>query len=129
MIDIFSQFLHQLITLLAIIDPLGVSAILLSLAPNSMTSVQIKEVAKKATFTIIIAFFVVFFTGNLILSLFGLSLEAVKVMGGIVLLLMGIKMVEGSLTEPPQRVMLHAQKLELPHPTKPARGRDRKGGV
>ena len=90
-------FLQQTITILAIVDPLGVSAILLSLLPSNASKAEVKKIAKKSTLTIIIAFFVVLVSGDLVLKLFGIELDSLKVMGGIVLLLMAIKMVEGSL--------------------------------
>lgn len=97
MSEFFALFLQQTITLFAIIDPLGVSAILLSMLPSSTTQEQMNGIAKKATWTIVIAFFVVLLTGKFVLNLFGIELDALKVMGGLVLLLMAIKMVEGSL--------------------------------
>ena len=53
-----ASFLQQGITLFAIMDPIGVSAIALSLLHADITKAQIKHVAYKSTLTIIIAFFV-----------------------------------------------------------------------
>lgn len=80
-------------------DPIGVSAIALSLLNTNITKTQISTVAKKSTFTITIAFIVVLITGDLILKLFGIGEDSLKVMGGIVLLLMAISMVNGSKKE------------------------------
>lgn len=88
-------FLQQAISIFAIVDPLGVSAIMLSLASSNATKEHIKAIALKSTITIIIAFFVVLFTGDFVLKIFGISLDSLKVMGGIILLLTAIKMVEG----------------------------------
>ncbi len=89
-------FLAQAISIFAIIDPIGVSAILLSLAHSSVTKEQINQIALKSTLTIIVAFFVVLLTGDLVLKLFSISIESLKVMGGIVLLMTGLKMVNGN---------------------------------
>jgi multiple antibiotic resistance protein len=97
MSDFLSLFLQQSITIFAIIDPLGVSAILLSLAPPSTNHKQMKAIAFKSTITIIVAFFTVLLTGKFVLVLFGIELDSLKAMGGIVLLLMAIKMVQGNL--------------------------------
>ena len=97
MSEFLDLFLQQTITIFAIVDPLGVSAILLSLLPSNTSKHEIKKIAAKSTFTIIIAFFVVLLTGDLVLKLFGIELDSLKAMGGIILLLMAIKMVEGSL--------------------------------
>jgi len=95
--DFLNLLLQHTITLLAIVDPIGVSAILLSLLPQNTTKTEINQIAYKSTVTIIIAFFVVLITGNFLLEIFGIELDSIKVMGGIVLLLMAIKMVNGSM--------------------------------
>jgi len=82
--------------MMAIVDPLGVSAIMLSLLPEGTTKETISKIAFKSTFTIIMAFFIVLLTGNFLLKLFGIEIDSLKVMGGIILLLMAIKMVNGS---------------------------------
>jgi len=94
--DFLASFLQQGITFFAIMDPIGVSAIALSVLHIDITKSQIKHVANKATMTMIIAFFVVLFTGEFILQLFGIDENSLKVMGGIVLILMAIQMVNGS---------------------------------
>ncbi|KAB7888675.1 MarC family protein [Poseidonibacter ostreae] len=97
--NFFSTFLQQGITFFAIMDPIGISAIALSLLNNNITKDQINKVAKKSTITVIIAFFVVLITGDFILKLFGIGEHSLKVMGGIILLLMAISMVNGSATD------------------------------
>ncbi len=80
-------------------DPIGISAIALSLLSTNITKTEIHAVAKKSTFTILIAFFVVLITGDLILKVFGIGEDSLKVMGGIILLLMAISMVNGTTKE------------------------------
>jgi multiple antibiotic resistance protein len=92
----FSTFLQQGITFFAIMDPIGISAMALSLLNPNITKNQINKVALKSTLTVIIAFFVVLITGDFILKLFGIGEHSLKVMGGIILLLMAIGMVNGS---------------------------------
>ncbi len=94
--ELFTGFLQYLITFFAILDPIGISAIALSLLGSSISQSQLAEVSKKSTITIIIAFFVVFLSGDFLLKLFGISEESLKTMGGIILILMAIKMVNGS---------------------------------
>jgi len=99
-----SQLLQQGITFFAIMDPIGISAIALSLLSNNITKEEINKVALKSTITIIIAFFVVLVTGDFILQLFGIGENSLKVMGGIILLLMAIGMVNGtSLNKKPSK--------------------------
>ncbi len=95
MTDFFNLLLQDTITMMAIVDPLGVSAIMLSLLSENTTKEDISKIAFKSTLTIIIAFFVVLVSGNFLLKLFGIEIDSLKVMGGIVLLLMAIKMVNG----------------------------------
>ena len=95
--DNFSTFLQQSITFFAILDPIGISAIALSLLSVNITKSQINKVAFKTTFTIIIAFFVVLILGKTILKIFGIDENSLKVMGGIVLILMAISMVNGTV--------------------------------
>jgi len=90
------QVLQQSITFFAILDPIGVSAILLSLLHAKTNKEQINNIAYKTTITIVIAFFVVLILGNLILSMFGINLYSLKVIGGIVLILMAIQMLDSS---------------------------------
>jgi multiple antibiotic resistance protein len=100
--NFFSAFLQQGITFFAIMDPIGVSAIALSLLNPNITKNQINKVALKSTLTVIIAFFVVLITGDFILKLFGIGEHSLKVMGGIILLLMAISMVNGSASDKKQ---------------------------
>lgn len=97
MADFFNLLLQHTITMIAIVDPLGVSAIMLSLLPQNTTKAHIDKIAAKATMTIIVAFFVVLLSGNFLLNLFGIEIDSLKVMGGIILLLTAIKMVQGSM--------------------------------
>ena len=97
--EIFQNFLQQSITFFAIMDPIGVSAIALSLLSSNITKTQISTIARKSTFTILIAFMVVLISGDLLLKLFGIGEHSLKVMGGIILLLMAISMVNGKKSE------------------------------
>ncbi|MGB5793654.1 MarC family protein [Poseidonibacter sp.] len=94
--NFFSNFLQQGITFFAIMDPIGVSAMALSLLSHDITKSEINRVARKSTITIIVAFFVVLIGGDFILKLFGIGENSLNVMGGIILLLMAISMVNGS---------------------------------
>jgi|TARA_B100001063_G_scaffold231716_1_gene246095 multiple antibiotic resistance protein len=98
-VELISNFLQQSITFFAIMDPIGISAIALSLLSTNITKTQISQVAFKSTLTIIIAFFVVLISGEFILKVFGIDENSLKVMGGIILILMAISMVNGSTKE------------------------------
>ncbi len=89
-------FLQQTITFFAIIDPIGASAVMLSLMHLNVTKKELSKVAYKSTITIIIAFFVVLIGGDMILKMFGINENSLKVIGGIVLILMALTMIQGS---------------------------------
>lgn len=97
--DSLATFLQQSITFFAILDPIGVSAIALSILSKNITKTQISVIAYKSTLTILVAFFIVLISGDLILKLFGIDENSLKVMGGIVLILMAISMVNGKTSE------------------------------
>jgi multiple antibiotic resistance protein len=94
-VEFVQNFLQQSITFFAIMDPIGVSAIALSLLNENITKTQMDMIAKRSSLTIVIAFFVVLITGDLVLKIFSISEDSLKVMGGIVLILMAISMVNG----------------------------------
>ncbi|RXJ86303.1 MarC family protein [Arcobacter sp. CECT 8985] len=93
--ELLQNFLQQTTSLFAIMDPIGVSAMALSLLSPNITKSQISVIAKRSTTTILVAFFVVLITGDFILKLFGIHENSLKVMGGLILLLMAISMVRG----------------------------------
>lgn len=93
--ELLQNFLQQTTSLFAIMDPIGVSAMALSLLSPNITKNQISVIAKRSTTTILVAFFVVLITGDFILKLFGIHENSLKVMGGLILLLMAISMVRG----------------------------------
>ena len=90
------NFLQISITFFAIIDPVGVSAMMLSIIHSNVTKQEINTIAYRVTFTITIAFFVVLIGGNFILQMFGIDSNSIKVIGGIVLIMMALSMIQGS---------------------------------
>lgn len=91
----FNLFLAEAVAIFAILDPIGVSAMIPSLLHQNITKHEIKRVAFVATLTAIIAFFVVLLSGDFVLKLFGIDMNSLKAMGGVVLLLMAVNMVNG----------------------------------
>ncbi len=91
----FNLFLAEAVAVFAILDPVGVSAMLPSLLHQNITKQEIRKVAFMATLTAVIAFFIVLLSGDFILKLFGIDMNSLKAMGGVVLLLMAVNMVNG----------------------------------
>ena len=86
------SFLHQSITFAAIMDPVGVSAMMLGMLPHQATHSAVARIARQSTVTVTVAFFVVLFGGDMILRFFGIDQSSLKVIGGLVLLMMAIEM-------------------------------------
>ena len=88
--------LQHSITFFAILDPIGASAIMLSILHSNITKKEMNKIALKSTLTVIIAFFVVLFAGNMILNAFNINENSIKVIGGIILIITAISMIQSS---------------------------------
>ncbi|MHB8395977.1 MAG: MarC family protein [Thermoplasmataceae archaeon] len=88
LVDFFKVF----VPLFVVIDPFGSVVIFISLT-GEMDAGERKVVTKDAVIYgfLILAFFAIF--GNSILYYFGISIEALEIAGGLILLIMGIQMV------------------------------------
>ena len=90
--NLFAIFIVQFWALFLTIDPLGVTPIFISLTAKC-ESTQRKKIANKGS---LIAFIVLIFfalTGSLLLDMFGISIAALRIAGGILLMLLSIEMV------------------------------------
>jgi len=87
-------FLQHTITFFAIINPIGASALMLSILHKDVTKEEIQEIAYKSTIAATVAFFIVLGGGIIVLDMFGIDINSIKVMGGIILILMAIQMVQ-----------------------------------
>lgn len=88
--------LQNTITFFAIMDPIGISALVLSLVSIDITKEQMSKIAFKTTITVVVAFVVVLISGDFILKLFGIDEHSLRVIGGIVLILTALSMIQGS---------------------------------
>ncbi|MDD2265837.1 MarC family protein [Sulfuricurvum sp.] len=91
--------LHYSVGLITILNPIAAAAIMISSSPSALTKEDTEEISQKATWTVMIASFVTIFLGNAIFELFGITPSSVMVIGGIVLLLMSINMLQGKIPE------------------------------
>ena len=89
---LLEAFLQETVTFAAIMDPVGVSAMMLGMLSHQATRSEVLTIARQATWTITIAFFVVLLAGDAILRAFGIDQNSLKVIGGIVLLMMALEM-------------------------------------
>jgi len=90
------EILFDTISLVTILNPVAAAAIMLSLVKYS----EIPEVSKKTTLTVLIASIVTMFLGGIILKLFGINIPSIKAIGGVVLLIIALNMVQGKEIAP-----------------------------
>jgi multiple antibiotic resistance protein len=84
------------VTILAILDPLGALAMFLALLGDA-THEQRRRGAHLAALTVLGILFVAMLFGRQLLTLFGISMGAFRVAGGTIILLTGLKMLGGQL--------------------------------
>ena len=87
----FSFFLTTFLTIFVIVDPFGAAAIFLSITPNN-TEEERKAMAKRAAIVAALVLFIFAVGGNLIFKYFGITLDAFKVAGGVLLCISAINM-------------------------------------
>lgn len=99
--EVLNQFLIPFYALFLAIDAIGVAPIFISLT-SKMSEPRRMLMANRGVFTtfIILSFFAL--TGALILDLFGISLSAFRIGGGILLLILSIDMVMSRPNSPLQ---------------------------
>ena len=85
------DILFYTISLVTILNPIAAAAIMVSLVKFS----EIPEVSKKTTLTVLVASVITMFAGGYILKFFGINIPSIKAIGGVILLLMSIHMIQG----------------------------------
>ena len=92
--NLISHFISCFLGFFAIMNPLANTAVFVGLTSNA-TNKEKKIIALKSlfiTFCIIVVFSVL---GNLIFQLFGITIEALRITGGVLLFLIGYQMLHG----------------------------------
>jgi multiple antibiotic resistance protein len=98
-VDFVSELAKAVIALFIIVDPLGNIPIFVGLT-ETMEVKQRRRVFNVATFVALILLLVFSFTGLEILNIFGLSIYSFEVAGGILLLIISIRiLISGSMHE------------------------------
>ncbi len=93
-----SNLITLSISLLALINPVGVCAMYLSLTKTATPS-QVRSIPIKFFIATIIIALISIWIGNLFLHLFGISLPNFQLAGGIVLLILGLNMIFPKTTQ------------------------------
>ncbi len=95
--SIFHFVLLSFTSLFTMINPMGVIPVFTTLT-TGMTHKQAAAIAFKATSTALIVLLVFAFGGNFIFSVFNISINGLRVVGGILFFLSGYDMLKGKLT-------------------------------
>ena len=91
--------LHETIGLVTIFNPVAAAAIMVASSPNGLTGAESRAIGKKAALTVLAASLLTVLLGNLVFRFFGINTSSVMVIGGIVLLMMALNMVQGKVSE------------------------------
>lgn len=90
----FSLVLNFFIAVLAILNPIGNVPIFLEHVNSENPEVQ-KNIAKLMGFTIFVIILFFYFTGQPFLKAFGITIPAFRIAGGILIMMIGIRMLHG----------------------------------
>lgn len=88
--------LAALVALLAITNPIGAVPVFLEITEGT-TSVQRRRDALRASVIVVAILAVSVIGGQVVLGFFGISVEALRAAGGLIIVLMGIEMLGGSV--------------------------------
>jgi multiple antibiotic resistance protein len=89
------SILTQSIALFTIMNSISAGVIMLTLVPETVSHKALKRIALRNTKAVFISMIVLFIIGVYVFDVFGISPMALRVFGGIILLLMGVNMVQG----------------------------------
>ncbi len=92
----FTEYAKIFISLFAILDPIGIIPIII-LFTAGMTAAKRAHVGRLASMTVCIILLVALLIGQPMLAFFGISINSFRVAGGILLMLMAIRMLNGNL--------------------------------
>lgn len=94
----FTEYTKIFISLFAILDPIGIIPVII-LFTAEMTASKRAHVGRLASLTVCAILLVALLIGQPLLAFFGISINSFRVAGGILLLLIAIKMLLGSFYE------------------------------
>jgi len=90
------DLLFYTISLITILNPVAAAAIMLSLVKFS----EIPSVSKKTSITVFVSSVVTMIAGGYILKIFGINIPSIKAIGGVVLLIIALNMIQGKEIAP-----------------------------
>ncbi len=93
MASLFPFFITAFVSLFAIVDAIGNTPVFLSITPHNSNAERVR-MAKKAAVAVFVILTVFAFLGNRIFLFFGITIDAFRIAGGLILLKIGLDMVE-----------------------------------
>ena len=95
--ELFSFFLVVFTSFFTLMNPLGIMPVFLKMTEN-LEEQQRKATARKAVITSFLALMFFAFTGNVLFDFFGISINGLRVVGGILFFGMGFDMLNARLS-------------------------------
>jgi len=92
----FTEYTKIFISLFAILDPIGIIPIII-LFTSGMTTNQRDRTGRLASLTVFLILLISLLIGEAILAFFGISIHSLGMAGGIILMVMAFKMLNGNL--------------------------------
>jgi multiple antibiotic resistance protein len=93
----WSFFLTSFVSLFAILDAIGNASVFLSITPHN-TDAERRAIVRRASIAVFIILVTFAVLGNRLFGFFGVTLDAFRVAGGLVLLKIGLDMVEARVS-------------------------------
>jgi len=93
----YTEYTKLLITLLAIVNPLGAVPIFVALTSGSAPAER-KKIAKIVVIAVLTILYVALLFGDWLLTFFGITIHSFSVGGGILILLMAISMLQARIS-------------------------------
>jgi len=94
----YAEYIKIFIGLLAIVNPLGVVPIFISMTATDSNN-QRRKTANSVAVGVLVILIIVLFFGELVLQFFGISIDSFRVGGGILVLLMAISMLHAKTSQ------------------------------
>lgn len=85
------------VSLFTVTDPIGLLGVYVPMTAG-LSHAESRRVALRATFTSWMVLMLFAVTGRLIFDIFGISMDSLRIVGGVVFFIMGYEMLEARLT-------------------------------
>jgi multiple antibiotic resistance protein len=96
--DVLAFGIFCFVSLFAMVEPLSVMPVFISMTA-SLSPRQQRSVAWRATFTAFLTLLLFTFTGQLIFHFFNISINSLKVVGGVIFFMIGYEMLQARLSK------------------------------